>query len=63
MNLFNLAELQVHLEDKEPTEALILAYAIKIRRWLDKHRVGTARRILEGGKVYHYGNRIIISKN
>jgi hypothetical protein len=62
MNLFNLAELQLHLEDKEPTDELILLYAIKIRRWLDKHRIATARRILAGGRVYYYRNRVVVSK-
>jgi hypothetical protein len=58
-NLFNLAELQLHREAKEATEADILAYAVKIRKWIDNHKA-TATKILKGGKVYHYGNKIIV---
>jgi len=59
-NLFELAELQILKEGKEPTEALILSRAVVIRRWLDKHR-GIADKILAGRKVYQYGNRFVCS--
>jgi len=58
LNLFKLAELQLIKERREPTEALILEYAIKIRRWLDKHKQATADKIMTGVEVYHYGNQI-----
>jgi hypothetical protein len=60
MNLFELAELQLIKEGQEPTGAKILTYAVKIRRWLDKHRVGVARRIMAGGKIYQCKNRVIV---
>jgi hypothetical protein len=43
---------------REKSEVLILAYAIKIRKWLDIHRQKTADKIMQGNKVYHYGNQI-----
>jgi hypothetical protein len=60
LNLFKLAELQLKKEGKDLTEALILAYAVKIRKWLDIHREKTAIKILAGGKVYQYGSRLIV---
>ena len=60
LNLFELAVLQLKKEGKEISEVLILAYAIKIRKWLDIHRLKTARKILAGGKVYQYGNRLVV---
>jgi hypothetical protein len=59
MNLFNLAEIQILKEGKEPTKGLILSYAIKIRKFLDKHR-GVADKILAGCKIYQYGNKFIV---
>jgi hypothetical protein len=59
-NFFELAELQIHREGKEPSQALIVDYAIKIRKWFDKHR-GIGDKIMAGGKVYQYGNRFIVT--
>jgi hypothetical protein len=53
-----LAELQILKEGKEPNRTLIVDYAIKIRRWLDKHGQATARKILQGNTVYYYQNQI-----
>jgi len=61
MNLFILAEAELKREGKEPTEALIVDYAIKIRKWIDKHRAITTNKILAGGVVYHYGNRFFVN--
>jgi hypothetical protein len=58
-NLFELAELQLLKEGKEISEAGILAYAIKIRKWLDKHK-GIGEAILSGREFYQYGNRVIL---
>ena len=60
INLFELAETQLQNEGRELSKALVLAYAVKIRRWLDKHR-GTGEKILAGNKVYQYGNKFIFS--
>lgn len=60
MNLFDLAEVQLIKEGREVSRELVLDYAVRIRRWLDKHR-GVADKILAGGKVYQYGNRIVVS--
>jgi len=60
MNIFKLAELQVLRENKELTRALILSRAVKIRKWIDKHR-GISDKILAGRKVYQYGNRFVCS--
>jgi hypothetical protein len=57
MNLFTLAEIELKREGKEPTEALIIDYACKIRKWFDKHGK-KAEAILQGQKVYQYGNVI-----
>jgi hypothetical protein len=35
MNLFDLAELELRRENREPNQTLILDRAIKIRKWLD----------------------------
>ena len=35
MNIFNLAELELRRENREPSQTLILDRAIKIRKWLD----------------------------
>jgi hypothetical protein len=51
MNLFELAERQILREGREPTEALILRYAVKIRRWLDKRKPITLNKILAGNRV------------
>ena len=66
MNIFILAELQLHREGQEVTREAILDYAIKIRKWQDKHR-GIAEKILAGEiRVYNYkntkkyGNRLIV---
>jgi hypothetical protein len=64
VNILSLAELQLHREGKEITPGIVLDYAIKIRKWQDKHR-GMAEQILAGAKVYNYknikkyGNRLI----
>jgi hypothetical protein len=56
-NLFDLAELQLIKEGKEISEAGILAYAVKIRKWLDRHK-GKGEAILAGADFYQYGTRI-----
>ncbi len=62
LNLFELAELQLLREGKNNfTELDLLDRAVKIRKWLDKHREITANKILAGGKVYHYGNRVVVA--
>jgi hypothetical protein len=58
-NLFELAKLQLVKEQKEISEAGILAYAVKIRKWLDRHRK-TGEAILSGREFYQYGNRVIL---
>jgi hypothetical protein len=58
LNLFELAEIELKRENREPTKKLILDRAIFIRRWLDKHREPTAIRIMAGAEVYNYGNII-----
>jgi hypothetical protein len=58
LNLFELAEVELKRENKEPTKKLILDRAIVIRRWLDKHRQATAIKIMAGAEIYHYGNQI-----
>ncbi len=60
-NIFKLAELQLRREGREPAGDLLVDYAIKIRRWLDKHK-GIADKIMAGGKVYQYKNRFVIAK-
>ena len=60
-NLFKLAELQLIKEGKKPEIPEVLAYAIKIRKWLDKHK-GVGEAILTGREFYQYGNRIILKK-
>ena len=37
LNLFELARVELTRENKEVTEAGILAYAVKIRKFCDKH--------------------------
>jgi hypothetical protein len=51
MNLFKLAELQLHKERKEITWELILIYAIKIRKHLDKNRFKDLKSLLNFGKI------------
>ena len=58
-NLFELAELQLLKENKKPTTREILAYAVKIRKWLDRHK-GVGEAILAGREFYQYGNRVIL---
>ena len=60
LNLFEMAELQLNRENKKISDKLILEYAIKIRKWIDKHRQTAVNKILAGGKVYQYKNRIVI---
>ena len=58
INLFELAETQILREGKEPNEPEILAYAVKIRRWLDIHKTA-GNRILAGEQFKQKGNRIL----
>jgi hypothetical protein len=59
MNLFELAGLQLAREGKYPNNlSELLKRAILIRKWLDKHREATARRILAGDKIYYYRKQI-----
>ena len=61
MNIFKLAELQLLREGKNNfTDKELLSKAIFIRKWLDKHRQSIADKILAGGKVYQYNNRIVV---
>jgi hypothetical protein len=59
-NFFELAETQILREGQEPTEALIIEYAVKIRAWFDRHK-STGDKILARNKVYQYGNRFVFS--
>lgn len=58
-NLFELAELQLIKEGKEVRPRNVLEYAIKIRKWLDRHK-GVGEAILSGREIYQYGNRVIL---
>jgi hypothetical protein len=61
MNLLKLAELELIRENKKVSDKNLVEYMVKIREWLDIHREITAQKILAGGKVNKYGNRIIIT--
>ena len=59
MNLFELAGLELLREGENPNYLPdLLDRAIKIRKWLDKHRKTIADRILAGDKVYQYKGKI-----
>jgi len=58
MSIFELAELYLIKNKKKYTLSDIVNTAGKIRKWLDKHGENTANKILQGGKVYRYGNKI-----
>jgi len=61
LNLFELAELQLIREGKNNyTDKELLSKAIFIRKWWDKHRQSIVDKILAGGKVYQYKNRIVV---
>jgi len=63
MNIFELAELELIREGKNPADNLgkLLDRAITIRKFLNKHRQITVNKILAGGVIYNYGNRIIVN--
>lgn len=57
MNLFKLATMQLYREKQDYTDMrLIIDRAIALRRWIDKHGTKAASRIMNGAKVYQYGN-------
>ena len=59
MNLFILAGIELKREGKNPGDIkAVINKAVKIRRWLNKHGITTARRIMQGEKVYNYNNQI-----
>jgi len=60
MNIFKLAGMQLIKEGKNPKIDLsdLLDRAIEIRKWLDKHRLNTAKKIMQGEKIYKYHNKI-----
>ena len=58
-SLFELAEMQLIKEGKKIDRAGILAYGVKIRKWLDRHR-GIGKAILSGRDFYQYGTRVIL---
>jgi hypothetical protein len=59
MNLFNLAGIELQREGKDPNNMkAVINKAVKIRRWLNKHGITTARRIMQGATVYNYSNQI-----
>lgn len=53
-NLFTLAETQLQKEEKQYTISDVIDYAVKIRKWLDKHSgsVYGALKAIEGKKAY-----------
>jgi len=53
-NLFELAEKQLQKERKHYTVTDVIDYAIKIRKWLDKHSgsVYGLTKALDGHKAY-----------
>jgi hypothetical protein len=58
MNLFNLAGIELQREGKDPNNMkAVINKAVKIRRWLNKHGITTARRIMQGAIVYNYNNQ------
>ena len=58
VNIFELAERQIIREGKKLNEILLLDYAIKIRKFFDKHSQEIAERILKGDEVYQYKGKI-----
>jgi hypothetical protein len=58
MNILTLASLELKRENKPENNILLLNRAQKIRKWLDIHKVDTAKRIMQGYKVYQYNNTI-----
>jgi len=60
MNLFVLAELELKRERKSYTANDVIDYAIKIRKFMDIHRLTDDKIGQENIKFYHYGNKIKI---
>jgi len=58
ISIFELAELYLIKNKKDYTLLDIVDTANMIRKWLDKHGENITNKILEGGKVYRYGNKI-----
>lgn len=59
VNIFELAERQILREGKDiNNKFLLVKYAIKIRKWIDKHSQGVAERIFRGDKVYQYEGKV-----
>jgi len=60
MDIFNLAAIQLQHEGKDANKNMLalLDRAIEIRRWMDKHTTKTAVAIMQGAKIYRYGNKI-----
>jgi len=60
MDIYRLAEIQAKIQGKV-TILEIFDNMVKIRKWLDIHRNKTAEKILSGGDIYNYKNRIIVN--
>jgi len=59
LNLFELAGLELQREGKNPNNLKdLVKRVIFIRKWLDKHRISIANKIMAGDNIYHYKNRI-----
>jgi hypothetical protein len=58
LNIIDLAKRQILKERRVLKEDLILSYAVRIRKWLDKHSQKTAIKIMQGDNIYCYGNKI-----
>ena len=58
MNILDLASLQLLRENKPENNILLIDRAKKIRKWLDIHKLSTAKKIMQGNMFYQYGNTI-----
>jgi hypothetical protein len=58
MNILTLASLQLQRENQPENNTLLIDRAQKIRKWLDIHKINTAKKIMQGYKVYQYNNTI-----
>jgi len=58
MSIFELAELYLIKNKKDYTLLDVVDTANMIRKWFDKHGENIVNKILQGGKIYKYGNKI-----
>jgi hypothetical protein len=58
MNILTLASIQLQRENKPENNSLLIDRAKKIRKWLDIHKLSTAKKIMQGNMFYQYGNTI-----